>query len=71
MIFRAAQEQYKKRGRESLSAFYLPLYCGGGALRHDQLSDGGDSELVLVCRRRLSVCLADRGCGLHETAESS
>ena len=30
-----------QRGQESFSAFYLPLYCGSGVLRDDQLPDCG------------------------------
>lgn len=54
---------------EKLSHFYLPVHCSGGNLRHGQLHGGENLKLVLVCRSRVLMCLADRGCGLQKTKE--
>ena len=56
----------EKRGQKSDADVHISVPCGCRDLRHVQLSDAGDTELVLVRGSRLCLCMAGRSCGLSE-----
>ena len=55
--------------QEAGTGIYFSLRRSGGDLRNDQLHDSGYPELVLVCRRGMSVRLACSDGGLYEAEE--
>ena len=64
--FPGCGEKQKKRGQKSDADFHIFVPGSCCDLRHVQLSDARNTELVLVRVSRLFLCMAGGSCGLSE-----